>query len=290
MRGSAQMPVEAIVARAGVSRKTFYDLFEGRDDCLGAVFEQAVAEISEVAALAYEDTDGNWSERLRAALVALLGFLELHRDIAVFTLGYLAEDSSRDPQGRALVLERLRGVVERGRLQASPRQEPSPLAAEVVVGGALTVLHARVRTSSWHLAALVNPLMSMIVLPYQGPAAAARELRRAPPKRLARPARSGAGPLDGVGIRMTYRTARVLEAIAEDPGRSNQDIGAEAGIADQGQISKLLARLAGHGLIENIGPGWPEGGANAWRLTSSGEQIHAAMRHRFAPNGARRAR
>jgi AcrR family transcriptional regulator len=288
--GRGQTSVAVIIARARLSRKTFYDLFENRDDCFRAVFEQALTEIADVMAVAYEDTDGNWSERLRAALAALMGFLELHRDVAAFTLAYLVEDASRDPEYRALVLKRLRGVVERGRSQANPLHAPSPLAAEVVVGGALAVLHARVRTNSWHLGALVNPLMWMIVLPYLGPAAASSELQRTPPKRLARPARSGSGPLDGVSMRMTYRTSRVLKAIAEDPGGSNQDIGEQAGITDPGQASKLLARLLGNGLIENIGPGWSAGGANAWQLTRSGEQIHAAMRHQFAANGARRSR
>jgi AcrR family transcriptional regulator len=282
--------VAVIVTRAGVSRKTFYEFFESRDDCFRAVFEQAVTEIAGVARVAYEETGGSWAQRLRAALVALLGFLELHRDIAVFTLGYLVQDTSRDPQSRALVLERLLGVVEWGRREASPRRQISPLAGEVIVGGALDVLHARVQKNSWHLGALVNPLMWMIVLPYLGSAAAARELQREPPKRRERPARPVLGPVDGVGMRMTYRTARVLEAIAEQPGRSNQDIGEHAGITDAGQASKLLARLAGYGLIENVGPGWPAGGANAWQLTHTGQQLHTATRHQFATTATRTAK
>jgi hypothetical protein len=41
----------------------------------------------------------------------------------------------------------------------------------------------------------------------------------------------------------------VLIAIGSHAGASNRQVGEAAGIADQGQISKLLARLDGLGLI-----------------------------------------
>ena len=56
-------------------------------------------------------------------------------------------------------------------------------------------------------------------------------------------------------MRLTYRTVRVLFAIAElgEAGSypSGRAVGDASGISDQGQISKLLARLAHLGLIHN---------------------------------------
>ncbi len=52
-------------------------------------------------------------------------------------------------------------------------------------------------------------------------------------------------------MRLTYSTARVLEATAQHPGASNRLIGDTADIPDQGQISKLLARLQSLGLLTN---------------------------------------
>jgi hypothetical protein len=43
-----------------------------------------------------------------------------------------------------------------------------------------------------------------------------------------------------------------------------------AGIADQGQISKLLARLHSLGLLENTGGDHAKGEPNAWHLTARG--------------------
>ena len=74
-------------------------------------------------------------------------------------------------------------------------------------------------------------------------------------------------------MRLTYRTMLVLEAIATRPGVSNRLVGELAGVSDQGQISKLLARLERLGLTENTGVGHAKGEANAWSLTALGHQI-----------------
>jgi hypothetical protein len=73
---------------------------------------------------------------------------------------------------------------------------------------------------------------------------------------------------------MTYRTLRVLTAIAQEPLSSNRRVAAAAGIVDEGQASKLLARLAGAGMIANVGRGGrPRGSPNAWTLTPAGELL-----------------
>jgi DNA-binding MarR family transcriptional regulator len=83
-------------------------------------------------------------------------------------------------------------------------------------------------------------------------------------------------------MRITYRTLRVLGAIADHPGASNRTVGEAADTFDQGQISKLLARLEGLGLIENTSGNdhKPTGEPNAWRLTQRGEEIERALQVR----------
>ncbi len=54
----------------------------------------------------------------------------------------------------------------------------SPVTAEFVVGGALAIVQTRLQDGRRPLTVLVNELMSMIMLPYLGHAAAAGELRR----------------------------------------------------------------------------------------------------------------
>ena len=81
-------------------------------------------------------------------------------------------------------------------------------------------------------------------------------------------------------MRLTYRTVRVLMVIGERPGASNREIAEGSGIVDQGQISKLLTRLARLNLVENVGEGQEKGAANAWHLTPRGAQVERATRPR----------
>jgi DNA-binding MarR family transcriptional regulator len=115
----------------------------------------------------------------------------------------------------------------------------------------------------------------LIVLPYLGHAVAEEELARATP-RMQRVALSAPGdPLEGLDIRLTQRTFCVLGAIAEYPGASNLEIAGYAEIADQGQISRLLARLQKLGLVEKRVQA--TGSANAWGLTAKGAEVQHAI-------------
>ena len=78
-------------------------------------------------------------------------------------------------------------------------------------------------------------------------------------------------------MRLTYRTIRVLLAIAATPGGSNRQVADGSDISDQGQISKLLTRLHGLGLIENIGAGSVRGAPNSWILTERGWNVQGAL-------------
>ena len=74
-------------------------------------------------------------------------------------------------------------------------------------------------------------------------------------------------------MRLTYRTALVLEQVAQNPGASNRIIGERAEVYDQGQVSKLSGRLERLGLLANTGEGHAKGEPNAWRLTQLGECV-----------------
>ena len=278
-QGYEAVTATAVVARAGTSRKTFYDLFDNREDCMLAVLEDALARISAVVAPAFE-RESDWVQATRAALVALLSLFERERGLAALVLAWAMGSPPAGGELRTRVLEQLRGVVERGRSQRGARTGLSPLTAEAVVGGAIAVIRSRMQTHPRELTALVNPLMWTIVLPYLGPAAAARQLTRAQPGLTEMPSVSAREPPRGLNMRLTYRTARVLEEIARDPGASNAELSARVGITDQGQVSKLLARLARLGLIENKGAGQARGGSNAWHLTRGGGELELAIRRK----------
>lgn len=86
-------------------------------------------------------------------------------------------------------------------------------------------------------------------------------------------------PLEGIEMRLTYRTMRVLLAIAAHPGSTNREVAEWSETKDEGQISRLLSRLQEHTLIENSGEGKAHGGCNAWALTERGESVRRIIDH-----------
>jgi AcrR family transcriptional regulator len=275
-RGVARVTVAHIVDRSGVSRRTFYELFRDRETCFLAAFDQAVEYAAARVAPAFEEGE-DWVGGVRAGLRALLEFLEdephLGRLAVVDALGAGPMALAR----RRSVVGALIAVVDRGRGEPKAASGLSRLTAEGVVGAVLGVLHARLTEPEPEaMVGLLGPLMGMIVLPYQGRAIARREIaRRAPRRRPAAPTTMNA--LRGLEMRLTYRTVRVLAAIAGVPGASNREVADASGVSDQGQISKLLVRLEHLGLVANTSRGHTRGEPNAWRLTPRGCEVERTI-------------
>ncbi|HEY2141950.1 MAG TPA: TetR family transcriptional regulator [Solirubrobacteraceae bacterium] len=280
--GYGGMSVARVTGRAGVSRRTFYELFDDREDCFLALFEDAVARTSVVARQA---ASGQvlWRERVRAGLSALLVFAGDEPGLGPLLVVEALGAGSKVLAGRSGVLDTLIAIVDEGRDEMATgrgsKNGPPPLTAEGVVGAVLAVIHARLlEPGRSRLIGLLNPLMGMIVLPYLGPEAVAQELAHATPRSSRKPRKPDEDPLQGLDMRLTNRTLRVLAAIAERPGGSNRQVAETAGVSDQGQISKLLTRLHRLGLIHNTDRGRAKGEPNAWTLTAKGGQIEGAAR------------
>jgi AcrR family transcriptional regulator len=284
--GYERMTATAVVTSARVSRKTFYDLFESREDCYLAVLEGCIERIAVVVVPAYEGS-GAWAERVRAGLVALLELFEREPETGALVVAYLIGCGPDSWDLRTRVLDVLGQVLASGRPTGGRRQQQlSPLTEEAVIGSVLTILHARLRQGPAGLHELASDLMWMITLPYLGAAVARKQLTRAAPAPVVSQAAPAASSLQGLDMRLTYRTAKVLEVIADWPGASNAEIAERVQVADPGQISKLLKRLARLGLIENTGEGQRRGAANAWHLTPRGSELESSIRRK--PMGAPR--
>lgn len=278
--GAGGVSVADVVTRSGVSRRTFYEVFADRGDCLGAAFEQALESVAARVVAAYEAKDG-WRERIRAGVMALLSFLDEQPLTGRFLLVESQACGARVMESRNRAMRHLVRAVADGEAEMRVGAGPPPLVAEGAVGGALSILQTEISNPAHEpLINLTNALVGMIVLPYLGSAAALRELdREVQSSSVAKPSvRPPVDPFKHAGLRLTYRTVRVLVAIAElseadGKAPSNRQIGARAGVSDQGQISKLLRRLARAALIENAALGPGQGAPNAWTLTETGRQM-----------------
>jgi AcrR family transcriptional regulator len=273
--------VGRVCGQAGVSRRTFYELFADREECVLAGFDAEVQRLGEHIRAAVEGT-GRWRERLRSALEILLEELDAQPEIARFCMIETARAGPRVLERRRHALDALAVAVDAGRDEARSGSQPPALTAQGVVAGAVSVIHARLseptgEISPRPLVELTGPLMAMIIHPYLGTTAARSELELPAPRTPQRTRRSEADPFRGLPIRFTYRTALVLGTIAEDPGASNRHVADRAGILDEGQVSRLLRRLQDCELIENHGNGHARGEPNAWTLTQRGHAIHTAI-------------
>jgi AcrR family transcriptional regulator len=255
-----------VVARAGISESVFDDVFATEEECYLAALEEGLGRLSRAIEIS-TPPGGSWFERVRAGVVGLLGFLD------------------DEPQwGRLLVLEapvtgpvalecqqRLLGVLTRllDGSQADTFAQPlNELTAELVAGGVFCVVRARILEGDYEaLVELAPSLMSFIALQYAGPAAAGQLAQTDGGSRAH--SVSGAAELP---IRATHRTTLVLRAIGKAPYSNNREIAQAAGLSDEGQTSKLLARLERQDVIENVGIGAARGEPNAWLLTASGRR------------------
>jgi DNA-binding MarR family transcriptional regulator len=228
----------------------------------------------ERAGAAFQVRDG-WVDRVRAGLTALLELFDEQPALARYLVVSSAQAGPAVVARRAEVLEHLAAQLDDERAPA--RSYPPLLTAHAVASGVLGVLHARLsRPHPGSLTELTGSLMSFVVMPFLGVRAARRELSHA--------AGTTTSPVVSVevvqdpGKRLSHhREIEVLAVLANDPGLNNREVALRAGIKDRAHISRLMARLARLGLIESTpAPGRPAG-AKAWRLTSSGEQLHAEI-------------
>jgi AcrR family transcriptional regulator len=272
-----QITLADIAAQAEISPRRLRGQCADVETCFLGAFEWCSERAGAAMEQAYAGEHG-WVEGTRSALAAALELIEREPDLARLWIVYSLGAGPRVLQSRAAAIAKLADYVDRGRLESRVRAEPPAITAEGVVGALLAVLQTRLLAPKPEPpTTLRGELMGLTLLPYLGAAAARRELARpggrssAPRRSL--PPRSGRVVREGSGPRLTYRTARVLTAIAERPGSSNREIANRAEVIDQGQISKLLSRLEVQGLIANVGGGGLRGAPNAWELTLRGEQL-----------------
>jgi AcrR family transcriptional regulator len=279
----------SVVTRAGVSEGAFHDVFSTVEECYQAAFEEGLARLSQAVADATA-CQQPWLERVRSGLVALLGLFDDEplwaRLLVLETPISVATTFECIRKLHNLLGSLLKWSADDAEYCAASRTAGSPilmetLTGELVVGGVLSVIRASMlEQDRGKLVELAPSLMAFIVTPYLGQAAARAELEgKASDQGLARTAERELMRADAVSranelpVRATRRTSMVLHAIARAPYSNNREIAQAAGLTDEGQTSKLLARLGGKGLIENVGAGAARGEPNAWLLTAEGRRV-----------------
>jgi len=283
-RGFAGASVGAVSARAGVSRRTFHELFDGLEECFVAVLDEGGARVSAVLAGAFA-AERSWLDGTRDALAGLLAFFDSEPALAHVLL---VEATAAGPWARERRERHVAALTEliEGRWGAPAGGQAHPLATAGVVASLLGVLHTHLVTGRPEPAlALLGPLMGLVTAPYLDQRGVAREIARgealaaellaAGVRERARPA---AGALEIPDLLLDPRAHRAracLLYLAERPGASNRQVARAVGVARDAHISTLLARLRGMGLVVKRA-GRP-GGPNAWSPSAYGLRVAHAL-------------
>jgi AcrR family transcriptional regulator len=172
--GYGAVTITHITGEAKVSRRVFYENFEGKEECFLAAFEVVVEHIRELATEAIEPIP-DWPHRAVAAARAVLAFLASEPDLARLCL---VESNSAGPAVAARFREAVHEVVpflELGRKER-PRERELPDSTEESVLGALVSLLSRkvAAREAERLEDLLPDCAEFILSPYLGAEEATR--------------------------------------------------------------------------------------------------------------------
>lgn len=173
-QGFATTTVADIIARARLSRRTFYEHFADKEECYLAAYDTVVEQLLSAVGQAYEQAD-EWPRKVHDGLETFLAYLAAE---PAFARMCIVEVVAAGPDARSRRDAAMRVFVdflEPGRAEAPRGLVVPALAAEVVVGGIYEIIYSRLqRDAADELVEMLPELLYCALVPYIGHAAAER--------------------------------------------------------------------------------------------------------------------
>jgi AcrR family transcriptional regulator len=177
-RGYPETRVVDVIGVAGVSRKTFYELFDSKEDCFLAAYDVLLDNLLDETTNAFESRAGApWAERVAISLEVLLGHLSQHPDEARFAILEVLAAGPKALARRDSALRQFTGFLESGRSETSV--ELPGITSLAVAGGINELLYSEILHGAVaRLPSRLPDLMFWVALPFLGPEAASAERER----------------------------------------------------------------------------------------------------------------
>jgi AcrR family transcriptional regulator len=177
-RGYPETRVVDAIGVAGVSRKTFYELFDSKEDCFLAAYDVLLGNLLGETTEAFESRAGAaWAERIAGALGALLEHLARHPEEARFAIVEVLAAGPKALTRRDAALRQFSGFLEAGRAEAA--FELPGITSIAVVGGVNELLYSEILHGAVsRLPSRLPDLMFWVTLPFLGAEGAAAERER----------------------------------------------------------------------------------------------------------------
>jgi AcrR family transcriptional regulator len=167
--GYAELTVRSLIDKAGVSRRTFYQLFEDKDACVFAAHERSFGRLSDAIVGACR-TRAAWPDRVANAVARALDFAVESPDDAqlVVIASHAASEPKLASRGHA-AHEKLADLLRTGRRQAEVANTPPDVTEQAVIGAAMAVVGTRLlKGEVADLRALAPELTQIVLTPYLG--------------------------------------------------------------------------------------------------------------------------
>jgi AcrR family transcriptional regulator len=177
-KGYGAMTIGDLTREAGVSRTTFYELFEDKEQCFLAAYDRAVEVLVRRVTAAYEGA-GDWPERAAAGLVALLEALAEEPDLARLSLVDIGNAGPAAQRRYRAAVQRLTPLFEDGRDYAAGGRALPANTSRMAIGGVTGLIADElVAGRAAQLPGLLSDVFFATLVPYIGPDAASREVER----------------------------------------------------------------------------------------------------------------
>ena len=171
-KGFLAVTVEDICAHAGVSRRTFYENFRDKQDCFITSYRQHAQELLAVVAAA-ASAGGEWQERARFGLAALLRYLAEQPEVAHMAVIEVMAAGPAALAERDKAVASLAALIDEQAPVGTPHPPPA-LLLRTVSGAILELIYARVLAGrAAELEQLLPTIMYMVLVASDGPAGAA---------------------------------------------------------------------------------------------------------------------
>lgn len=177
-KGYGPMTISDLTKEAGVSRTTFYELFEDKEACFLAAYDNAVEMLVRRVIKAYESEQA-WPERASAGLTALLEMLAEEPALARLSLVDIGRAGPAAQRRYRNAIQRLTPLFDDGRDFASNGRNLPANTSRMAIGGVTGLISDElVDGRAEELPGLLSDVLFATLVPYIGPDAAAREVER----------------------------------------------------------------------------------------------------------------
>ena len=177
-QGYGAMTVGDLTGEAGVSRTTFYELFEDKEACFLAAYDNAIDVLVRRVTAAYEEA-GSWPERAARGLAELLEQLAAEPQLARLALVDIGSAGPAAQRRYRAAVQRLTPLFEEGRDFAPGGRNLPANTSRMAIGGVTGLISDElVAGRAEQLPGLLSDVLFATLVPYIGPDAAAREVER----------------------------------------------------------------------------------------------------------------